>query len=371
MGRIADFFSKIKNRLFQKRLAEGKSVTQKEVDEAKNDLASAGADAKEVSELDKMLRETANLSPISPNRFPTKEDLYIGVMEDLGLSEQFKKNPEAKENLIAISSDVLRENLDIDIEDMSYNDFTQELSEKIKAIFEKTFKIEPGKLTYNKNEEITPGNGKVYEDGKTTNMIMDENGNYRKEFVVVSDSFDTKEPDVIQEKGSTFVRVFDKNGIETVRSSAEYVSEHNNAKSVEEAFMWAKTFSSENNRNVKYIQENAKTYGGNASKVTREGVNKAIYQYRDFSEENSKTRSTTAVVTGPEIANLEISDLQVLALKQNNRENLERLEIMTKEDLEGPDSKNLLNAQIKKSKRKEGLTQIAIDKGLMENEAVK
>lgn len=110
MGKsIKDLLLKIKGMFSnKKKLPEGKEET-KMFSEKEATIMAEEVIKDNKSTFKEEIKKMAEVSKLDPSRYSTTQDMYMALLEDMGLNEQFKENPRAKEDLSNFVEEIVKE----------------------------------------------------------------------------------------------------------------------------------------------------------------------------------------------------------------------------------------------------------------------
>lgn len=204
MGKIGDFFKKI----FGKQ--------PKMLNSGENEVAEAGSHSQK-NEFKEGLKKQVEISNIDPSRYQDENDLYIAILEELGISKDFKNNPRAKADLIKLVDEIKRPDDAMLIsmqKDENYSKFLMDLLDTNIKVNKEGNEIEyPGEyLSWDRNKlHVT----------KLTNVFSISKDNYTKNEHTMGTRYDyNKNVDNISQHD--VIHTYDKNGIEVKKEKLHF-----------------------------------------------------------------------------------------------------------------------------------------------------
>ena len=203
MGKIGDFFKKI----FGKQ--------PKMLNSGENEVIEEGSNSQR-NKFKEELKKQAETSNIDPNRYQDENDLYIAILEELGISKNFKNNHRAKADLIEMVEDIKRPDNVMLLsmqKDENYSKFLMDLLGKSIKVNKEGKEIEyTGQYYENRNKlDVT----------RRTEVFSISKDNYTKNEHYMETEYDyNKNVDNIFR--SDVIHTYDKNGIEVKKEKLHF-----------------------------------------------------------------------------------------------------------------------------------------------------
>ena len=224
MGKIRDFFSRIFRR-------QPKMLNSAEKQEVVEFMSSSNREVKDVikeemktSSFKEELKKQAEVSKIDPSRYENTTDLYMAILEEMGISENFKDNPKAKEDLSNMVKDIIGKQPEYQQQRL-LKPQSKAHSDELMDILKSNIGISsPSEISY-RTPYKRQSYGPFYESSKVK-YILQENGKYTKRNL-----YETAIPDSSKKTASVngleTISEYDRDGIENKRQKIELATFNN------------------------------------------------------------------------------------------------------------------------------------------------
>lgn len=320
------------------------------------------------------IAESAQISKLDPSNYHSKEELYLGILEDMGLNEKFKDNPIAKQDLTQLLKDILKdmaeENQEIEGNlQKEFRNFTEQDAQFLKE-----------KLGENQKIEIDEqGDFKYIENLKQENdTYLDENDYtaiyFKREFKIEENNFIQEmiekrcdmEYDEAQGKykgneiESAAVRiVYNQQGIEMEKEAHKAITEL--VDDIEDENIW--TYINGDNETVEDIAglENVLS-----RKLQRTEVIGIICEYIDKTKQPHDRGKIKTMNDSADLKELDISREKMKALINKDIQKINEFE--KEMQISNEEKKQILKEKIENSSEKEALTKMGEEAGILDRE---
>lgn len=352
------------------------SISKKEVIEMQKDVNK--------NSFKEEIVKQAQVSKLSPNRYTSTEDLCMGMLEDMGLSEEFKKNPRAKKDLFGLVTDLVREdkNLNklINGRDGLYIDKEEDVKKVQDLLKEKGVKVTSDAVEYLVCPKERPSNPYTHQYENFFNAdyfnYRIKDGVYQKSEIYAITCVQSDKVGIRAEN-----KIYSNDGIEMEQNIIYYDNKAFDIKSPDTATydQYRSAMIDEMSLYVVDPVENAFRTGlslnGKRTQISRVNLDEVNVTYRNGIE---PARSMTDLNrTDGDLADLTVRDISMRSLVKNNEEELKLIEaeknkrhFERKGTVNGKSEfKESIAKRIKNSRFKEGLTKMASKEGILEQES--
>ena len=312
------------------------------------------------------IMESANISKLDPKKYQSTDELYLGILEVMGLNEDFKNNPKAKENLTELLSDYV-------LKDMA------EENQEIEAILQKKFEdlteedvlCLKEKLTENQKLKIDEqGNLKYIETTKNDYEAIYK----RKEFKLqgsdyIYEIFEKKCErfyDQIEDKykGNEIIHLagrkkFNKFGVEMSMETHRAIKEY--ASFIKDKDVWK--YVNGESENIEDILEAENVVSQVMERYDVMGVS---YTYKDKTTEPHISGNIKTMNDNDDLTYLNIDRKKMKAVQYGDTQKIE--EYQKEMELNDEDKKTILKEKIENSSQKEALTRMGEQAGILDRE---
>lgn len=228
MGKISEFLK----RIFRRQPKMLNSGERKEVVEnmstSKNDIKKEVKEEIQGLKFREELKKQAEVSKIDPSRYERTDDLYMAILEEMGVSQNFKDNPKAKEDLTNMIKDIINEQPEYKRD--RYTRLQNENNSKsLMDLLNENISVDENgkKILYKKQfVPVAAAEGVQQSEGKAIMLSISEE-NYSKEEMFASIIYDNREKN--NSKGSINkskrIHTYDKDGIENKFETVSYKEE--------------------------------------------------------------------------------------------------------------------------------------------------
>ncbi len=346
-------------KLSQKQSQQQTSFTKEEIQEMRETF-------EQFKEYRRSVQEQANISRLNPRRYQTKDELLIGILEEMGLNEQIKNSGITERTLIHIIKRQL-EDLEIDgklgVENFTTKQLADLTEQEVQMVKENLESYGDIKIDDDGNlEYVVKGDTKYIRH----NLRIQE-GNIVREYIhknIDNVIADEEEKQDIEVESYGLKQVFNLQGIQMEEESHRVETEYKNLKYNEIVSKVDGT-----NESVSTISKlpNRETYT-----KKRENIVKASCSY--FSNKGGKhvDRKVNAFINfSIDLANLVVNADLMEALKAGDQDFIQSSEDNydnVANQYTDQDMKRFLEEKIEKSPKKEALRKMAQDEGLLDKD---
>lgn len=315
------------------------------------------------------LKEHAEMSLLDPNRYQTKEDFYIALLEDMGVDKTFKQNPRAKNDLINLTMQLVKKDGNLSGLDIKSIDDAKKIQDSLKNM---GMRISGNTVSILQKSE-TPKETTPYLEGQYTQLKILNDLTYEKGTTSSFVSIASTEASIVTKKST-----YSKSGIETQQVQACHNKNNNTLQSgtlnasidtLNKSFYTA--YANPIDMSIEQSHTALKAGKQNAHITTIKRLD-AIGQYLSVQYEdrngNRNMKTTNRTEFSDDLANIILDPVEQNALVNNDEATIKNIQDSTIEmQNKNIETETLLN-QINKSKYKSGLMDIAERSGLIESE---